>query len=826
MNGLRRYIFLYNLLLIIVFQPVYAVVSKTPVERLEEVEVIFAHHQYEDAIKGYKLLTGFDETAPEALYRIGECYYNLGEYNEAIYTFRDLIDKHESSYIAPEAIYACGMAYLARGDSERAKEYLVKKIDEFPGYSEDKRILSGKGILLYFEGRYEEAMVFFEDAVTKEGLFYKAKCLARLGKPLQALAIYKKLANSFKDENFAEYCHYGMADALFYNKDYAGAIEKYEFFIEKYPWSHLKEYSRYKLGCCYFHEGDYEASLFCYKYSTDSRDRFLAAHSIYMIGKALTETGRINEAITMFQEAKSSYPDLRVAAIANFEYGRSYIALGDTLNSLIAFNQMSSIYPTGSFAGMGDYLAGVTFLSDKRYTEAIERFQNILRYFSISEIAIPAYAMMVYSYNLMQDYNEGASVSSSFEHLIESKGGIWVGRAKLFLGELYYYMDRIAKAKTFYESVLKDYDEVVLLKAPAYVSKGWCILEEGRYNTAKDIFESAFQRYGSDTSLAIASLYGWGIASFNMGEYDEAYQVFLFGIGDEFQDSPIAGDAYYYGGKALFVTQKYANAIDYWEKVLINYPESEKAPYAAFDLAVTYKQAAEYTKAINHFRLVVNQYPESELASEAQFQLGATYFNAGDYVNAIREYDKYSILYQESPQAQTAKDQMELSYYMLGQDNPEALDILINEHSSSQYAAEAQWIRAGSAFNDENYANAVIEFRKLVTNFSESPYAEDAQYYIILSYAKLKQPMKELEEAEKFIRYFPESDKVPSAFNIMGVVYYNLGSYEDALRIFKKVLAEYPDGEEYNKAGRYIAKTYQAIGDEEKAQEYITRFGE
>lgn len=823
MNELRRYCMICLLMLVFVFQPLY---PKSPVERLEEVEVLFAHRQYEKAIEGYRQLTGFEETAPEALYRIGECHYNLGEYNKAIYAFRDIIDKYAESYIVPEAIYACGMAYLARGDTKRAEEYLVKKIDAFPGYSEDKRILSGRGILLYFEGKYEEAMECFKDAVTKEGLFYRAKCLAHLGKPLGALAIYKRLADAFKDEPLAEYCHYGMGDALFYNRDYAGAIDKYEFFIEKYPRSHLKEYARYKLGCCYFHGGDYEASLECFKHSKDSDDRYLGAHSLFMMGEALTKVGRINEAIARYQEVKSSYPDLRVAAIANFNYGRSYITLGDTLNSLIAFNQIATMYPTGSFAGMGDYLVGVTFLSEGRYTEAIEKFHDIIRFYSISEIAIPAYTMMVYIYTHMKNNPEGVSVASAFEHLIEGKNDIWSGRARLLLGELYYYMGRVPLAKSFYESVLQNYEGVTSLKAPAFVGKAWCILAEGRYETARDMFESAFKRYPSDTSIAVASLYGWGIACFNMGKYDDAYQVFLFGIGDEYSNSPIAGDAYYYGGKALFVTQKYANAIECWEKVLNKYPECKSAPNAAFDLAVTYSQATEYRKAISYFNLIVNQYPESELVREAQFQLAATYFNSGDFVNAIREYDKFRSLYPDDSQAQAAREQIELSYYMLGQKNPEAIDVLISEYPTSEYAAEAQWTKAGTAFNDEDFARAIIEFRKLVTNFPESPHAEDAQYYIILSYAKLKQPLKQLEEIEKFIRYFPESDKVSSVLNIMGVVYYNSGRYEDAIKTFRKVLNEYPDGEEYNKAGRYMAKTYRAMGEEEKANEYISKFGE
>ncbi len=812
-------------ILLLLSTSLYSQEVKTPVERLMEVEVLFSHRQWEEALEGYRLLTQYEETAPEALYRIGECYYNLGEYDKAIHTFRDIIKRFPESYIAPKAIYAAGISFLARGDLKRAEEYLVKKIDAFPGYSEDKRTISGRGILLYFDGQYREALAHFEKTVTPMGRFYKARCLAHLGRLFEALAIFKELTNKFPGEPLAEYSYYAMGEALFYNRDYAGAIKRFEYFIEKYPLSHLKNYARYKLGCSYFNEGYYELAIACFRFSADSEDRYLVAHSYFMIGETLMKLDRIPEAIAAYQDAKFNYHGLRVAAISSLNYGRAYIALEDTLASLIAFNQLASIYPTGSFAGMGDYLAGVTFFSENRYLEAIDRFHNIIRFHSVSEIAVPAYAMMVKSYTNLWNPLEGVSVATAFEHLIEGEDCIWADRANLFLGELFYYIDRIPEATAYFETVLERH-QTGHLRAHAFVSRAWCILEQGRYGIAKGMFEEAFHRYGVDTCLAVASLYGWGIAAFNMGEHEEAYQVFLFGIGEAYPDHPIAGDALYYGAKALFVTGKFASAIEYWEKVLNYYPDAKKAPDAAFQLATTYAMAGEFGKSANYFRLLMNQYPMSELVIEAQFQLATTYFNSGDFLNAIREYDKFRLLYPDDVQAEAAQDQLELAYFMLGQEDPEALDILIREHPTSEFAAEAQWTRAGTLFNDGDLVNAIIEFRKLLVNFPESPYTEDALYFIVISYGQINNFPKQIEEAEKFKRFFPESEKIPALLNTMGVAYHNLGKFDEALKVFKRVLNEYPGTDEYNRAGRFIGQTYRMLGDAGKADEYLTRFGE
>ncbi|MDI6839740.1 MAG: tetratricopeptide repeat protein [bacterium] len=795
---------------------------KSPVDSLKSVESLFIREQYREAIKGYQSLTKFKDTAPEALYRIGECYYNLDEYEKAIDVFECILKDYKDSYLCPEAIYSLGMCWLVLGDIKEAKRYLIDEIDKFPGYTEDKRILNGRGIALFVEGKYKDALTYLEPLHTKEGLYYKAKCYSGLGAPLKAVSVYKELVNKYPGTRLSEYAFYSMGDALFENGDYTGAIKKYEDFLAEYPWTKLKHYARYKLGCSYLHESKYEKALENFYSVVNFKDPWLASHAYYQIANVLIKLGRVEEAITCYQHAKSDYPEMRVAALANIMYGQTYLLRQDTLGAQIAFQQMASIYPTGNFAGLGDYLAGTANFVQGRYIEAIEHYQRVLKLFPGSEVLIPSYAMMLFCYNQLGSYSDGVVTGASFYRILDNKEGIWVGRAKLFLAELYYYLGKYQQAQNLYDEVIKSYKA---LEGPAYIGKAWCILEEGRTDVAHAMLKEAYDRWGAtDSSLAISSIYGWGIASFNGGNFEDAYTAFLFGVGELYPKSKLAGNAYYHGGKALASLGKYANTIQYWEKVLSDYPDCDNAPQAAFELARTYYLAGKYDNAINYYRIILNRYPDSPITREAQFQIGATYYTAHLFQDAIREFQKVVDLYPEDSLAVQAKNQIETSYYMWGQENPDALKQLIKLYPGSTVAADAQWQIAAQLYNDEKYEESIQEFQKLVVDFPESEKAAEAQYFIISIYGILGNSEKRIEECQKFLYYFPKDSKIADVYFQLGATYFNLTKYNEAIGAFEKIVNEYPNYKKYKDAGYYLGVCYKNIGEKDKGEKLIEKF--
>ncbi|MCK4307082.1 tetratricopeptide repeat protein [candidate division WOR-3 bacterium] len=803
-------------------------VVKSPTDSFQVIEALFAREQYEEALGGYKGLIKFEDTAPEALYRMGECYYNLEQYEEAILVFKHLRETYTENYLCPEAIYSIGICWLVLGDTKQASHYLIDEIDEFPGYIDEKRILSGKGIALYAEGKYRDALIHLERLHTKEGLYYRGKCYAKLGDPLRAIGIYKQLMKKYPKTKIAEYAAFKMGDALFENKDYPGAAEKYQSFMDHYPWTELKDYARYKLGCCYLDQGQYEKAIQLFLYEIKAPDPWLCAHSWYQLGISRMKINRLEDAIKCYQRTKADHPDMRVAALAHVKYGQSYIQRGDTTGAQLSFQQVSSVYPTGNFAGLGDFLTGTAFYIQGRFVEAVEHYHKIIRLHPASEALLPAYAMMLYCYLQLGSFEEGASVGSSLYKIIrhEDPKEPWVGRAKLYLGELYYYLDRYPKAIDFYEEVIKDF-LIPEVKAPAFIGKGWCMIEQGDTKEGHDILKDAYQRWSTtDTNWAVSSLYGWGVASFNGGDFEDAYNTFLFGVGDLYPECEVAGNAYYHGGKAIAALGKYGTAIEYWQKVLDEYPTCKVASNAAFDLGRVYFMAGQYDEAIGSYETILEDYPKSDIVREAQFQMGATYYSAQEYEDAVREFQKFIDLYPGDPLRDQARTQIQTVLYIWGQQDREVLVELIEKYPGSEFAAEAQWQIAAEIYNDEEYEEAIKEFQKLVVNFPESPKTAEAQYFIISAYGILEKYDKRIEECKRFLNYFPNDAKVPDVYFQMGATYFNIGRYVDAIGAFEVIIDNYKDYEKYNRAGYYLGISYKNLGEKKKSERLLEKFGE
>ncbi len=70
--------------------------------------------------------------APNAGYWLGECYYNLKQFDTAIITFKDVVAKYPAHPKAAACMLKAGFAYARLGDTANAKFYLETLVHDFP----------------------------------------------------------------------------------------------------------------------------------------------------------------------------------------------------------------------------------------------------------------------------------------------------------------------------------------------------------------------------------------------------------------------------------------------------------------------------------------------------------------------------------------------------------------------------------------------------------------------------------------------------------------------------------------------------------------------
>ncbi len=101
----------------------------------DEAFILVRQGEYEKAINEYKKFLGECDnhaSAENARYWIGECYYSLGKFLDAIEQFQALLERFKGSVNSGRALYKLGRSHQELGHKDEAKKVYQQVIDGYP----------------------------------------------------------------------------------------------------------------------------------------------------------------------------------------------------------------------------------------------------------------------------------------------------------------------------------------------------------------------------------------------------------------------------------------------------------------------------------------------------------------------------------------------------------------------------------------------------------------------------------------------------------------------------------------------------------------------
>lgn len=116
--------------------------------------------------------------------------------------------------------------------------------------------------------------------------------------------------------------------------------------------------------------------------------------------------------------------------------------------------------------------------------------------------------------------------------------------------------------------------------------------------------------------------YDAAFAALKDGRYADSarrFQTFL----DQYPNSGLAGNAYYWLGESYYVTQNYKIALQTFQTLLQRYPDSQKAPDALLKVGYSQYELKQWDQAEATLNQVVQTYPDTTVARLAQGRLRA-----------------------------------------------------------------------------------------------------------------------------------------------------------------------------------------------------------
>lgn len=547
----------------------------------------------------------------------------------------------------------------------------------------------------------------------------------------------------------------------------------------------------YLLGMSYYQLRDFENAI-RYLNKIKKEDDLLTANTCFHLGNAYTETSQLEQAKMAYGTVLRLNTEEPLQEEAMYNYAlttyQSSSALGE---SVTAFTDFLEHYPQSKYREEVYRLLCDVFMSSKNYLSALEASENISQ---------PSPEMrqtrQYLRYQLGCDAYMQGKTQEALQWFTQTIDNKTAGTDK-YVTESYYLRAECEYKIGEYENAQQDLTRF-MAQADASQSENY---KTAVYTLAytqfaqKKYSESAkhFQRFislsAAGTPLYQDALNRLGDCAFNQRDFAAAENYYAQAIA---QGTAGADYAMFQRGYTLGLQKKYSEKISMLQKLVKQYPQSDYADDALYEMARAYLQTDNNDAAIRSYEKLLSAYPNSNRARKAALERGMIYYNKQNYARAIESYKLVIKNYPGSEEAYAALDGLEAAYietnnvaeYLaytksLGRIN---MHIDSKEDSLTYIAAERQYLLG-------NYTQAVAGLSKYLSQYcSGGRYCTAAQYYVADSYYRLGQTREALEEYEK-LTALSGNPYMQEALMRAAEITYDQQDYAKSLTFFRRLQA-------------------------------------
>ncbi|MGD8427836.1 MAG: tetratricopeptide repeat protein [Balneolaceae bacterium] len=522
-----------------------------------------------------KAAKGSDELARKALYYKAVNEKLGSRYAEAIKTFHAFGDRFKEGLWVEQAYYEWAITAYEMGNYPEAIEVLLPLVRSDQELEWKGKIYTLLGESYFANKEYTRAMQAFDaaektadidPAVKRQARFQKAWVQYSNQAYKQAQPTFESLNNEFPGTKLGKEALFWSADAYYHMKDFGPASTQFARFIREYPDHELVGPANYSLGWSYFKMASYDKAIAPFKtflekyqppevalypYDTDTKLR---------IGDSYYAIGDYSSAMEYYQKAIGAEPggDYAMFQIANCHYRAE-----QTYEAVSTFRKFLRIYPYSRLREQAQYNIAYIYLNSGNYGQAVEEFKTVI--------------------------NKYPNTS-------------WAARSQYNIGDAYYNAGEYPKAIAAYKEVMKKYP-------------------------------------GSE--YIIEAVNGIQYAQLSSGESDSSSAI-LEDFLSEHPQTSMADRLRFRQADNLMQSGNYKGAIDQFRQYIRITNSKELLPDAHFNLANAYEQTDQIENAVNEYETVVSEYPNSERVGPSLAALGRIAYSRVDYQKAYDYFNRLS----------------------------------------------------------------------------------------------------------------------------------------------------------------------------------------
>jgi tetratricopeptide (TPR) repeat protein len=682
-----------------------------------------------------------------------------------------------------------------------------------------------------FFNAYEKQDDLFASAKT-----YHSRALDQLGQRRAAIGGFEYVVDNFRFSNLREPALFDLGKLYFRVGDYERCRRRMTKLIVEYDDSEFYGGALYWIGESYLVEGRTEEAVDflanAVAYPQNNADIDLA---YYALGRAYEGTENYEKAVECYDEILSYHEDSPFYDNAQIRIGVCYFHLDEYEHSILELsNPIVENMPLDRKAE-AIYLLANAYYRSAYFEEAAETYADILREYPSAPVTRDVKYALAWSYFQMKRYADAFNVFHSISLGTDSlavRSFYWKAEAKRYSGNT-------PAALKIYGDLTQKFPESDYANAALY-QMGVIYFNRREYELAADLLKRSLA--AKDVSVKARAGVLLGEIAMHRKDYTSAVERFEEARRVENLPEELALRTSLGIGAARYYLGKYDDAIVYLADVDQRAPNFETAKVSFF-LAESYFEKKYFEEALVYYKRIPVEHPE--LGASATYGLGYSLYNLRQYEAAGYRFQDFVKYYPTDDRLPDAEIRL-ANCYLAERNFSEAattFEKVMRESADASANDYVQYQYALALFNDDRDDEAARELRKLIRAFPASEYVERARYLIGRIHFKQNNYAAVITHYREVLETSTNRELMPLAYYSMGDSYFNLGDYDSAIVNYDEVLVEFPRSAyafdaalgvhySYMTTGKYDSAAYvirdfvAAYPDQERADELFLKNGE
>ena len=671
-----------------------------------------------------------------------------------------------------------------------------------------------------------------------------------LKKNTEAIAALKTVLDTYGESESAGEAAYWIGEASLRNDDTQNALKYYTLAYENYPKNRLRDYALYSIAWTYQKRMEYSKAAEWYgKLIAEFPQSSLTPGAHVRIGECYYYAKNYRQAVHELTQSRPEIHDEEELANADYLLAESVYKLRDFAEAQKRYEKFLLDHPKNTLAPEVTYNLAWSFLNQKNYSKAIEVFDKLTNH--SDELGHAA----LYRRGTAERFaGQNAAALKTFDEVVKREPqGEWSDNALLDAGLIFFEETNTGRAKEYFQRMTVEFPKSDVLP-DACKMLGDCLFIEGDFKDAHVWYKKALAVPAAPFEVKVDASFQSAFCSFKMKNFKEAAVKFaefisnypkhpktheakfyqaeseyrlgnynvstrLYKESAESSGSSKKEESFYGIAWALYKQGKFPQAIESFERLLMEFPKGKFTFDARLRLGDAHFFQKDYKNAAGVYRTVIRMYPDSASIDYAYYQMGQSYLKNGDNTEAVKAFEGLISTMPQSPLADDAQ-------FALGWINfqrkeyGEAIkefNILIKTYARSELVPRAYYSLGDSYYNMQQYVAAEKSYREVLRQFPKSPYVADATTGIQYCFTALGKDAEAVNVLDEFTKENPNSPVSEELQLKKGDLLFNQKKYTDAAAVYRGFAEKYPGSKLLANAQYALAKCYRMQGSPDEA---------